>query len=343
MSSPCFHGAESSYITLRGLRHRVLSWKPPGSAQRSGDSPGPLSSSETDSRAPRATVLLLHGWADAAGSWQWVAPRLAQAGFEVVAPDLRGFGESEWISAQSYYHFPDYVADVAALVGSLQPKRLVVVGHSMGGTVASLYAGAQPERVHQLALLEGVGPPSSEPADAVERMRAWLHDLDRSVRRSTERTFATAEEVLKRLQTQHPSVSHTTLAACVDVLACKGEDQRWRWRFDPLHRTTSPFPFLAESYRSFARKIRCPTLFLSGGADGYHPVDEAERLAAFANVQSVSIEGAGHMMHWTAPEAVAKALIHFLSSSEREDSPRSLEVACQELTPAIEPPEADGA
>src|SRR5690242_21631642 len=84
------------------------------------------------------TVLLLHGYMDAGGTWDLVAPALAAAGHDVVAPDLRGFGRSDAVGPGGYYHFPDYVADVEALVRELAPERLAVVGHSMGGTVASL-------------------------------------------------------------------------------------------------------------------------------------------------------------------------------------------------------------
>src|SRR5271166_3011453 len=96
------------------------------------------------------TIVLLHGFMDAGATWDLVAPTLAHGGHEVVAPDLRGFGWSDSIGAGGYYHFPDYVADVAELVDALAPRRLGLVGHSMGGTIAAFYAGANRDRVERL-------------------------------------------------------------------------------------------------------------------------------------------------------------------------------------------------
>ena len=84
------------------------------------------------------------------------------------------------------------------------------------------------------------------------------------------------------------------------------------WRFDELHRVTSPFPFFAASYRAFAARVTCPVLVVSGGPQGFHVPDEDERVAAFAGpVTRVELAGAGHMMHWTKPKELAAALVDF--------------------------------
>src|SRR5262245_26616302 len=107
------------------------------------------------------TVVLLHGFLDLA--WTWVPT--VEAGlagrFHVVAPDVRGHGDSDRVGPGGYYHFIDYLADLDALVRTLGRRRLSLVGHSMGGSIASYYAGVYPDRVHRLALLEGLGPPET--------------------------------------------------------------------------------------------------------------------------------------------------------------------------------------
>ena len=262
-----------------------------------------LSVVEWDATPARATCVLLHGFMDAAASFDRVAPTLAAAGLRVIAPDLRGFGESDWISGGGYYHFPDYVADLDALAAKLAPDPFFLVGHSMGGTVASLFAGARPERVTKLAVLEGVGPIDHRAEDAPLRMRKWLEDLaPRGAQPMTE------EDAMRRLVAAHPRVPRDVLAARLPHLFRDGA-----WRFDPLHRTTSPMPFFADVFRAFAARVRCPVLYVSGGPLGWRVPDEAARLAAFANVTHVDLPDAGHMMHWTQPAALADALSIFFT------------------------------
>jgi len=278
-------------VPANGLTHHVLEW--PASA-------------------PRATALLLHGFMDAAATWDRVAPRLAEAGLRVIAPDLRGFGEGVRVPPGGYYHFPDYLFDVADIVDALVPAEgpLVVVGHSMGGTVATLYAGTFPARVTRLVVVEGVGPPDSQPADAPDRMRAWVDGV-RGLRGREERTMASAEDAFRRLVMNHPRVDPSVLRTRFDALARVLPDGRVVWRADPLHSTRSPMPFFAESYKAFARRVTCPVLFVSGGPLGWHPPDEEARIASFSQLERVEIEDAGHMMHWTRPAEMARAVTRF--------------------------------
>jgi len=265
------------------------------------------------------TLLLLHGFMDAGGTWDLVAPSLCRAGHALVSPDLRGFGQSDWVSAGGYYHFPDYVADVDALVCALSPTRLGVVGHSMGGTVSALYTGARPERVERLALLEGMGPPAHAPELAVDRMRSWLRQLREMSR--AQRPMASMDDALSRLRAAHPKVKREVLETRARWLIRKGEDGQLVWAYDPLHRTTAPTPFYEASFKAFLQNITCPTLWVSGGPDGWHPDGEAERVATLRDVERFEIPDAGHMMHWTAPEALGERLVGFFGAPLRAEEP----------------------
>jgi pimeloyl-ACP methyl ester carboxylesterase len=268
-----------------------------------------LSVVEWGASPARATCLLLHGFMDAAATFDLVAPALAAAGVRVVAPDLRGFGESDRVSGGGYYHFPDYVADVDAVVRAHVDGELYVVGHSMGGTIATLYAGTRPERVAKLAVLEGLGPPDNEPEVAPLRMRKWVEELAAPPVSAA----MTEEDAMRRLVAGHPRVSRDVLASRLPLLASLGAAGQYTWRFDPLHRTTSPMPFFAKVYAAFAARVPCPVLYVSGGALGYRVPDEAARLAGFAHARHVDLDGAGHMMHWTAPDALSRVLADFLA------------------------------
>ncbi|MCS6899296.1 MAG: alpha/beta hydrolase [Polyangiaceae bacterium] len=253
--------------------------------------------------------VFLHGFGDTARSWEQVVGYLTQTGRRIIAPDLRGFGRSGWVGAGGYYHFPDYVADVDGLVRALGVDRFVLVGHSMGGTVATLLAGSRPEQVAGLALLEGLGPPDQGVEQAPDRFRQWLEDL-RDDGRSRQRML-TREEALRRLERQHGSLPRGILEKRLDDLLTEESPGQYCWHMDPLHRTTSLTPFLAGIYRSFAARVRCPVLLLDGGETGFHPPDEAERAAAFSRATLRSIPEAGHMMHWTCPWSVASELLRF--------------------------------
>jgi len=214
--------------------------------------------------------------------------------------------------AGGYYHFPDYLADVDALMRQLEPERLVLVGHSMGGTVASLYCGARPDRVERLVLLEGIGPPSM-PADAsLFRTRAWLDQLAKP---RGPRPLASIEEGARRLAITHNKIDRAILLRAAEQLSELRDDGTRHWRHDPLHATTAPRAFHADDYKPFLAAIHCPVLFIGGGPDGLHPQDEQERLDAISGaVTRVDLSSAGHMMHWTQPAAVAAAIDDFLES-----------------------------
>jgi pimeloyl-ACP methyl ester carboxylesterase len=276
-------------VRANGLEHHVLVWEP---------------------AAWSATVLLLHGFMDAGATWDLLAPSLTRAGLRVLAPDLRGFGDGARAGAGGYYHFPDYVFDVADVVdATCESTPLYVVGHSMGGTVASLYAGTFPERPKAVALLEGLGPPDNPPDIAPLRMRKWIDEV-RAQRARPDRTMS-EEDALRRLAMNHTRVAPEVLRHRLRHLVRPAAGGLVAWRNDPLHRTTSPFPFYAAAFKEFLRKIASPTLWVGGGPTGYHPPDEADRLACISSLERAEIEDAGHMMHWTRPEELGRLLVAF--------------------------------
>jgi pimeloyl-ACP methyl ester carboxylesterase len=281
------------FIDANRLRHHLLEWSESG-----------------------PTVLLLHGFLEHAHAWDFVAPRLAAAGFRVLALDWRGHGDTQWVGAGGYYHFADYAADLAGIVGALG-GRVALVGHSMGAGGAVLYAGTAPATVTALACVDALGPPDMRAEDVPNRFVSWLADLDRM--KARERVTLTLAEATTRIRERFPHFSDP-VARHLAAHGTREENGGRTWKFDPLHQTTAPGPYYVAQARAFWRRIACPVLYVAGADSPYRltPDDEADRLAAL-RAEHVVLPGVAHHPHLEAPERLAEILVAFLRRSPCAD------------------------
>jgi pimeloyl-ACP methyl ester carboxylesterase len=231
------------------------------------------------------------------------------------APDWRGFGRSEW--PQEGYGFPDYLGDFDALLEQISPDAAVrVVGHSMGGNIANLYAGLRPARVRCVINLEGLGLPRTSPQDAPKRMRKWLDQIKSP---TVEKTYSSFEQLASIIQFRYPRFAPEAAAFVARIWGTPDEDGRVRLAADPRHHWVNPILYKREDAEATWSEIRAPTLVVLGQESDYLPrlgVDgtiEALR-AAYPGAEVVSIEGAGHMLHIERPDAVAPVIEAFLDA-----------------------------
>ncbi|MBX3274835.1 MAG: alpha/beta hydrolase [Sandaracinaceae bacterium] len=267
-------------VVANGLSHHVLVWN--------------------DAGAP--TLVCCHGFLDLAWSFAPFAEQLARAGVRVVAFDWRGHGETEHVGAGGYYHFPDYVLDLHRLMPSIAPEGPAhLLGHSMGGTACTLYAATHPGALATLTLVEGLGPPSYE-GDPVDKLGAWLASMDRHAR-GAPRPIADLDEAVARLSAQNGDLSED-FARVLAAKATRPEGGALAWRFDPLHRTTSPNVFTARGFSPFLARVDVPVLVVTGSR-GFRTADHAERLAALRDAREVELDDVGHMIHHGAPDRLA--------------------------------------
>lgn len=276
-------------LEANGLSHHVLEWGDPDASD---------------------VVLLCHGFLDLAWGFAQLGPQLAAAGMRAIAVDFRGHGQTSRVPPGGYYYFPDYVLDLHELVPQLVSAPFHLLGHSMGGTVSSLFAATHPDQLRSLTLLEGLGPKHEDASRAPARMAGWLADVART-RSAEPAKLRDLDEAFARLSANHSEVEHGFLRQ----LAAKGtlphpSGEGLMWQFDPLHRTLSPIAFDSVRFGHCLSQIRASTLVVHGER-GFRSLDDAERVARIPRARQVVIEGAGHMLHWTHCEQIrALALAH---------------------------------
>jgi pimeloyl-ACP methyl ester carboxylesterase len=251
------------------------------------------------------TLLLLHGFLDNAWTWEAMVDEGLEGRAHIVAPDWRGHGDSDWIGAGGYYHFLDYVADLAALVSQVARRRLTVVAHSMGGSVAGYYAGTFPDRLERLVLIEGLVAPEGvlDPARIGRWIRGW-----QSARTEGNRSYATVDEATARLQNADPELDEARAGRLVERGVRLGADGRFRFKHDPLHLSFGPYPFSVAAAELFWRAISCPVVLVDGSQSRFRlaPEEAERRRAAFRDARHLVIEGTGHSPHRHRPAELAR-------------------------------------
>lgn len=254
------------------------------------------------------TLLLIHGFLDCAWTWEPLLEHGLGARFHVLAPDLRGHGDSDRVGAGGYYHFFDYLPDLAAVVEQLAPGRLSVVGHSMGGTLAGYFAGLWPERVSRLVLLEGLGPPEDSTA-LPDRVRGWVDGWQRRLAAPPKR-YPSVEAAEERMMAFDPLLDAARARRLAELSTRRLPDGQLEFKHDPLHLTRGPHAFRVEAAAELWARVTCPVLYVEGAASSYRAMgDELDRrLAHFSHIERRLLPAAGHMMQRHAPAALAELI-----------------------------------
>lgn len=283
--------SQSHIHTIRHLRYHVRTWGEPRAAR----------------------MFLLHGWMDVSASFQFLVDCFARDWY-VIAPDWRGFGLTEW--TRDGYWFPDYYADLDALLEIYQPDAPVnLVGHSMGGTVACTYAGIRPQRVARLVSMEGFGLPRTTPDAAPARYEQWLTELRDPPRF---KSYASFDAVAARLRQNNPRLPDDKARFLAQHWAKQVAPGEIVLRSDPQHKIVNPVLSRIEEMLACWRRITAPVLGVAGAdskargwlADSAEQL--AERKAAFGNFREITLDACGHMMHHDQPEKLAALIEQFL-------------------------------
>jgi pimeloyl-ACP methyl ester carboxylesterase len=289
--------SESLFLPVRGLRYHVRRW--------------PASSPSAGARK----LVLLHGWMDVSASFQFLVDAL-RGEWDVYAPDWRGYGLTEWGKADCYW-FPDYIADLEEVLRALEPSSPVnLIGHSLGGNVAALYAGVRPARVAKLVNLEGFGMPPTQPEDAPKRYARWLDELRE---RPGLRSYESFDALAQRLKKSNPRLTQERADFLARHWGREAEDGSVVLRGDPAHKIVNPVLYRYDEVRACWQQVRAPVLWVEA-AESDTPArmkldaaQLAERRSAFPNLVHQVVKEAGHMLHHDQPEALARLIEAFLA------------------------------
>src|SRR5215831_9071330 len=203
-------------------------------------------------------LVLLHGWLDTGAGFEFLC-RTLQRHFYCIAPDMRGYGKSGHSRNPLGYFFYEYVADLHALLERLSPKQpLRLLGHSLGGIVASVFAGAFPERLSHLVNVEGYLIPPRSPEVAPDRARTWIESLGQK----RFRVFPSLGAFAARLRQSNPHLTEERARFLARHLAARGASG-WRMAADPKHKMIEPYWVPLEVHYAFWAKIRARCLLVS--------------------------------------------------------------------------------
>ncbi len=298
--------SRSEFLQLRGLRTHVRRW---------GDARAPL-------------LFMLHGWMDVSASFQFVVDCLHHD-WQVIAPDWRGFGLTERPAADCYW-FPDYLADLEALLDHYAADIPVnLIGHSMGGNIATLYAGIRPQRVAKLVNLEGFGLATTVPSQAPERYAQWLDELRNP---PLMRSYPNRDAVADRLRKTNPRLTPERADFLAGHWAAPNESGAWEILGDPAHKITSAQLYRSDEVCACWARITAPVLWVEAGETdvwrwmGGREAARTEidrRMQCIPDVQPARVGDAGHMLHHDQPAEVARLIEAFLSrEAYRSAGPR---------------------
>jgi pimeloyl-ACP methyl ester carboxylesterase len=289
--------SRSDFVDARGVRLHVRRW---------GDPDAPM-------------LFMLHGWMDVGASFQFVVDALA-GDWQVLAPDARGFGLSDWPVAKQgggHYYFHDYLADLDVLLDHYAPHgEANLVGHSMGANVSLLYAGVRPERVRRVVDLEGFGLAAARASQAPGRIGQWLDEL----RTPPElRSYATLDDVAARLIKTNPRLPMSRARYLAQHWSRQEGDGQFHLLADPAHKLRAPYLYRLDEMMASWSRVKAKVLHVEAENSptlkwlaGDVPIAEFKaRFEALPDWRETFLSDAGHMVHHDQPERVAELIETF--------------------------------
>lgn len=250
-----------------------------------------------DAAAP--PLILQHGGRDHARSWDPIAGTFA-ADYRVIAPDLRGHGDSDW-SGDGSYDMVDFVQDFSALTNALALPPCAMIGHSLGGNIITRFAGLYPDRVSRLVNIEGLGfsPALAAEREARDEIEVLREVIEARAKRATRmaRSFPDLAALVARMRAAGERLSPEFAEHLARHAARRSADGSRTIKHDPAMGDPAPFDIPIETkYRLWAA-ITCPVLLCYGARSWASNPAADGRASHFRNARVELFENAGHWVH----------------------------------------------
>ncbi|WP_182286610.1 alpha/beta fold hydrolase [Comamonas testosteroni] len=300
----------SQMLPVRNMHYHLRSWEPEPA-------------SGIDPELP--VLVLAHGWMDVAASYQFVVDAFSDAfvqGRRIVAHDWRGFGLSRSTEPCDSYYFTDYLADLDMLLEQISPDRPIdLVGHSMGGNISCMFAGARPGRIRRFVNLEGFGMAPTTPDQAPGRLAQWMDQLrEQRAGGMGLSPYDSVEAVANRLQKTNRRLPRDKALWLAHHWSAPDDQGRWHILGDAAHKLSNPYLYRVDEALACLTAISAPTLSVEASDDslgqwhqGRYTLEQYhERIRHIPQCEIARVQDAGHMLHHDQPEAVARLIEDFL-------------------------------
>jgi pimeloyl-ACP methyl ester carboxylesterase len=255
----------------------------------------------------KPVILAIHGWLDNAASFKPLIPMLSD--YSVIAVDLVGHGYSQHRSEDANYHLMDWVQDLYQFILNENLKEVILLGHSLGGIIASIFASCFPEHVSKLILIESAGPLTEKAEKSVKQLRDSILSRDEMSRKQAK--HPTDLETVIRARMLAGPLNRTAAEILVSRNLQEMDDSSLRWRSDPRLRTVSSLRLTEPQASDFISNISCPVQVILGD-QGFEKMRKLMDLRSncFSNMSVTTVAGSHHC-HMDSPQQVAEIIYRF--------------------------------
>jgi pimeloyl-ACP methyl ester carboxylesterase len=289
MNDTTFQQPRDHYIESRGVRLHYVEWGDP----------------------QLETLLLVHGNRDQCRSWDFFVAELQKThprSFHIVALDLRGHGQSEWNAPRRGYRHEDFLFDLSAAFYCIGKERINLIGHSLGGSMATLFTGCFPHRIKNLILVEAIGPYAKQDDEVPDILAEQVEGKELNLERTLQVNLEEAAAAIKKRFSSIPDEVCTYMAR----FGTSKTETGLVWKHDPRLRVHSLSPLSESQVRAFIRRINCPTLIVYGSDSGFTKSTRASRLSLFSTAKVVEVPRTGHHVPHERPVELAQMVSSFL-------------------------------